>query len=123
MRRVERGLGVRTRLFGRGVRRTQLPAQIRRFAARAAELSRQAGRVGDRRVEEAAALGEVLLGRRARASLLPHFGFGFEPGRVDVRVRLDGGVEVVVEGLGALGLFLELVPQRLGLALNLGQRA
>ena len=123
VRRVERGLRVRARLFGRGVRRAQLLAQIRRFGARAVELAREAGGVGNRGVEEAAALGEVLFGRRPGARLLAHLGFGFEPLRVDVGVRLDGGVEIAVERLGPLGFFLKLVPQRLGLALDVGQRA
>ena len=94
----------------------ELLVQIRRFGARAVELARQARGVGDRGIEEAAALGEVLFGRRAGARLLAHFGFGFEPLRVDVGVRLDGGVEIAVERLGPLGFLLELVPQRLGLA-------
>ena len=123
VRRVERGLGVRARLFGRGVRRAELLAQIRRFGARALELARQACGVGDRGIEEAADLGEVLFGRRPGARLLAHLGFGFEPLRVDVGVRLDGGVEIAVERLGTLGFLLELVPQRLGLALDFGERA
>ena len=84
------------------------------------ELARQPCRVGDRGVEQPAAVGEVLFRGRAGGCLLPEFGLRLEASRVDVGVGLDGRVEIAVDGLGSLGLLQELFPERLGVRLQLG---
>ena len=94
-----------------GLDRRQPFLQRRGLGPRVVKLARQSRGIGDRRVEQLANLGQVLFcGRRAPACFRVSASASSRA-CVDVGVGLDGGIEVAVERLGALRLFLNLLAQ------------
>ena len=104
-----------------GVRGAQVGRERPVLGGVGVELHAETRGLVDRRVEKRANLGQVLFGRRDCRRLAAALGFGFHARRVDVGVGLDRGIEIAVDGVGALGLPAEVGAEPFGLGPGVGE--